>query len=551
MLDIVRRYTTEPMVAALENFQEQNGLKIDGYAKPGGPTEQAINNRLTGKPRGAGLLHDFEMSIGDSIGNGFKNEPRDVATVKRALGGLGYLPEDPFDRPSGFIEESTTKAVKRFQDDNRLTSDGWLAPGGESEAALQEAVARLARVKRPAWLEYQRRAPSPDALKGIGILDSPAEVARWVAQLFKTVPGASRGDLLEIRGPGTRIAGTDPTDGVALTPTSGPPNASPNEGIGSSSFDPEANFGSWAVKPSDVLPEGVTPPANPLKPDVLGGVPSDGMRETDVGIDRKREVRFLISRLYRVGAQDEAGNHRLSDTDFDAYLARAKEHLEPEHYAIFELTARAVRAGALDWHTAATRLAAYYAPETTGEAVVDFLLDLTPIVGNLKAAKELHSALENAVDAAAYGDARAHDDALTAAALAMAGLIMPATVGKAALKATARLLKQELHHLVPFYLGGIKDGPLMALSRAEHRGAMESLHTKMQDFFRSSRRYRGLAHDATNTGEDIVAGYTRQFRRSGLNAFYRTLRNSPIAHEREAFEAWLKIFPETRKYFRR
>jgi len=48
-----QRYTSEPMVNALESFPEQNGLKIDGYAKPGGPTEQAINNRLTGKPRGA------------------------------------------------------------------------------------------------------------------------------------------------------------------------------------------------------------------------------------------------------------------------------------------------------------------------------------------------------------------------------------------------------------------------------------------------------------------------------------------------------------------
>jgi hypothetical protein len=79
-----QRYTTEPMIDALEKFQEQNGLKIDGYAKPGGPTERAINNNLLGKPRGAGLLHDFAMSVGDTVGNGFANAPRDVATVKRA-----------------------------------------------------------------------------------------------------------------------------------------------------------------------------------------------------------------------------------------------------------------------------------------------------------------------------------------------------------------------------------------------------------------------------------------------------------------------------------
>ena len=119
--------------------QERNGLKIDGYALPGGPTEQAINNNLVGKPRGAGLAQGFEIALGDSVGNGFANQPRDVQTVKRALGGLGYLPEDPFDRPSGFVDEATTNAVRGFQNDNRLKTDGWLGPGGETEAALRSA----------------------------------------------------------------------------------------------------------------------------------------------------------------------------------------------------------------------------------------------------------------------------------------------------------------------------------------------------------------------------------------------------------------------------
>jgi hypothetical protein len=86
-----QRYTIEPMVEALEKFQEQNGLKLDGYAKPSRPTERAINNRLLGKPRGAGLLHDFTMSVGDTVGNGFENEPRDVVTLIRELGGLVFL----------------------------------------------------------------------------------------------------------------------------------------------------------------------------------------------------------------------------------------------------------------------------------------------------------------------------------------------------------------------------------------------------------------------------------------------------------------------------
>ena len=53
--DNPQRYATESMIGALERYQEQNGLKVDGVANPGGPTERAINNRLLEKPRGAGF----------------------------------------------------------------------------------------------------------------------------------------------------------------------------------------------------------------------------------------------------------------------------------------------------------------------------------------------------------------------------------------------------------------------------------------------------------------------------------------------------------------
>jgi len=208
-----------------------------------------------------------------------------------------------------------------------------------------------------------------------------------------------------------------------------------------------------------------------------------------------------------------------------------------KHYPVFELTARAVRARALDWHTAATRLTAYFAPETSGEAFVDFVLDLLPIVGQVKAAKELHGHLEDAADAASYGDARAHDEALTNAAIAMAALIMPGA-GSGALKAAAKLLKKELHHLVPIYLGGVKDGPLLALSSSKHRGAAESLHAKLQQFFRESEHFKGLAHahGPGNFAAKIISDIPVKIRRSGLDQFYRSLEKSTVPHERLAFE---------------
>ncbi len=535
-----QRFITEPVVNALERVQEQNGLRMDGYAEPGGPTERAINNRLLRKPRGAGLLHDFEMSIDDTVGNGFKNGPRDVETVKRALGGLGYLPEDPFDRPSGFIEESTTAAIKRFQGGNGLATDGWLQPGGETEAALNAVIDRLTRNHRAQWVEYHRRAA--DALGGATNVAFSSEVAGWPSPPAQSGLGADR------------VADPRPEPSETMQISHAPRHS--QAGIGDVSADPEANFGSWAVKRSEVLPHGVVPPADPLKPDVLSpGIPSE-MPQYDAeghevpfdgGVNRKREMRWIISRLYRVAAEDGEGRPRLSDQEFDDYLALAKEHIKPEHYHIFELTARAVRAGALDWHTAATRLTAYFAPESTGEAAIDFILDLVPIVGQAKAAKELHGHLEDALDAARYGDARAHDEALTKAALAMAALIMPG-LGSGALKAAAKLLKQELHHIVPIYLGGVRNGPLLPMAPSDHRGGSASLHGAMRQFFREYDR--GLVPSWINPGRRIIGRYSLEERIEALNAFYRSLEKSKIAHHREALEAWQKIFPEIRNYFR-
>lgn len=153
-----QRYATGQMVRALEAFQERNGLKVDGYANPGGPTERAINNRLLAKPRGAGLLFDPPPPIAGTVGNGFDNRPRDVAAVQRLLGATGDLPEDPFDRPRGFIDENTTAAIKGFQRNAGLADDGWLAPNGETERALNAAVAGIARAKRGDWLAFAERA---------------------------------------------------------------------------------------------------------------------------------------------------------------------------------------------------------------------------------------------------------------------------------------------------------------------------------------------------------------------------------------------------------
>ncbi len=156
--DNPQRYATEPMISALERYQEQHGLKIDGVALPGGPTERAINNRLLAKPRGAGLLYDPPSSLSGTVGCGFENRRSNVAGVQRRLGALGYLPEDPFDKPHGFIDEATANGIKAFQRASGLADDGWLAPGGETERALDDAISDLAGAKRHDWFDFVERA---------------------------------------------------------------------------------------------------------------------------------------------------------------------------------------------------------------------------------------------------------------------------------------------------------------------------------------------------------------------------------------------------------
>jgi hypothetical protein len=156
--DNPQRYPTEPMIGALEHYQEQNGLKVDGVANPGGPTERAINNRLLNKPRGAGLLYDPPSALSGTVGNGFENRREDVSSVQRRLAALNHLPEDPFDNPRGFIDEATTNGIKAFQRAKGLVEDGWLAPRGETERALDNAVADLARLNERDWFAFAQRA---------------------------------------------------------------------------------------------------------------------------------------------------------------------------------------------------------------------------------------------------------------------------------------------------------------------------------------------------------------------------------------------------------
>jgi len=198
-----------------------------------------------------------------------------------------------------------------------------------------------------------------------------------------------------------------------------------------------------------------------------------------------------------------------------------------------------VRAGALDWHVAATRLTAYYAPHKSGEGVIDFILDLTPVVGQIKAVKELVEGVQDAIDARAYGDQRAFDAAVEKAAGAGVSLLGGVGIAGAGLRAGAR----EPHHLLPLYLGGLKAGPTIELTTIVHR---LFLHREMQQYFRKVEPR--LVHRRGYGMEQIRSSIDPATRLRRLDEFYRTLEKSGLKGLREAARKWREIFPEAARY---
>jgi len=82
------------------------------------------------------------------VGNGLQNDPDDVIAVQRQLAQRGYYALGA-DDPSGFIDRPLIAGIRRFQDENGLEADGWLAPDGETERNLKLSRRELKRVFNP------------------------------------------------------------------------------------------------------------------------------------------------------------------------------------------------------------------------------------------------------------------------------------------------------------------------------------------------------------------------------------------------------------------
>lgn len=82
------------------------------------------------------LFSEIAEFISATVGNQRHNKPEDVRQVKSALNNLGYFGFTKQPEPHGYITQEMDRSIKGYQKDKGLRVDGWLKPGGETEAAL-------------------------------------------------------------------------------------------------------------------------------------------------------------------------------------------------------------------------------------------------------------------------------------------------------------------------------------------------------------------------------------------------------------------------------
>ena len=137
----LHQFIDEPLVKAIERFQNDRALLVDGLVNPGGETERNVKRDL-GQTRDVPLdLRDLDLT--GPVGNDQANGRRDLQAVSKALGILDLFNFDRTPEPPAYISERLDKAILEFQDTRGLVMDGKINPGGETVRALRAEVGQL------------------------------------------------------------------------------------------------------------------------------------------------------------------------------------------------------------------------------------------------------------------------------------------------------------------------------------------------------------------------------------------------------------------------
>lgn len=101
---------------------------------------------------------DF-LALQGRVGDGHQNNEDDVGDVDSLLSILGFRPKEKQNEPDHFISRDLDTAIKKFQKDNDLKKDGWLAPGGETELALNDKLTEQRTLERKQMPSIEQTSP--------------------------------------------------------------------------------------------------------------------------------------------------------------------------------------------------------------------------------------------------------------------------------------------------------------------------------------------------------------------------------------------------------
>jgi len=90
------------------------------------------------------------INIQSSVGNQRDNNPNDVRSIRSALEAFGAIPLEDYERepdgqPLGLITSRLDQGIRRFQKDNNLRVDGFVAPRGETETQIRQKTNQTER----------------------------------------------------------------------------------------------------------------------------------------------------------------------------------------------------------------------------------------------------------------------------------------------------------------------------------------------------------------------------------------------------------------------
>ncbi len=168
------------MFDGLKGFQKNRGLQAGGVAKPGGPTEIALNSALAQKTvaetGGAAANRDSSLTLDGGVGSGQANRGGDVQSAKRALAWAGYYPRAKARAANASSDDELREGIRAFQQDFGLKRDGLLRPGGKTETELDRLITPLVQVAqgpRPKPTPKSRPTTATSATKASSVPPQP------------------------------------------------------------------------------------------------------------------------------------------------------------------------------------------------------------------------------------------------------------------------------------------------------------------------------------------------------------------------------------------